>query len=140
MSDSLRPDDVIQPGDRGSIQLRKLAKDSVTLLPNLIKLLGRLLRDPRVPRRSKLVLGAALAYVASPIDLIPEMIPVIGFADDLLLVAYALNHLISVSGEELILEHWDGPRDLLEIIRSILEISSDMVPAKIRKLLTRLTG
>ncbi len=139
MSDSRRPDDIIEPGDDGRIQLQKFVLDAVGLIPNLLKLLARLIRDPRVPRRSKLVIGAALAYVVSPVDLIPEIIPIVGFADDLLLVAFAVNHLVNVAGEELVLEHWDGPRDLLEMIRSILDVASDLVPSRIRKLIGRLS-
>lgn len=139
MGESIRPDDVIAPGDQGSVQLRKLAGDLVTTLPNLVKLLSRLVRDPRVPRRSKMVVGAALAYVVSPLDLLPEFIPVVGFADDALLVAFALNHLVNVAGEEVVLEHWDGPRDLLEMIRSVLDVASDLVPVKVRRLFSRLS-
>ncbi|NIR37442.1 MAG: DUF1232 domain-containing protein, partial [Actinobacteria bacterium] len=98
MTDSLKPDEVIDPGSAGSIQLRRLARDTAFLLPNLVKLLARLVRDPRVPRRSKLVVGAAIAYVASPIDLLPEFIPIVGLADDVLLAAYAVNHLVDVAG------------------------------------------
>ena len=110
------------------------------MLPNLLKLLTRLLRDPRVPRRSKLVVGAAVAYVASPIDLVPEFIPVFGFADDVLLVAAALNHLVKVAGEEVVLEHWDGPRDLLGMVEAILDTATELVPVRIRRLVARLAG
>ena len=90
------------------------------MLPNLVKLLGRLVKDPRVPRRSKLVLLAAVGYVLSPIDILPEMIPVAGILDDLFLVAFALNHLIERAGEEIVVEHWDGPQDILAMVRSAL--------------------
>lgn len=139
MSDHLRPDDVTSPDGRG-VQLRRLARDTVRVVPNLVKLLGRLIRDPRIPRRTKLVVGLALAYVASPIDLIPEFIPVVGFADDLMIVVFAVNHLIQVAGEDVVLEHWDGPRDLLELIESVMEVASDLVPARLRRLLGRLSG
>ena len=140
MSDPLRPDEVITPSGGASAQMRKLASDAVYLLPNLIKLLGRLVRDPRVPRRSKVVIGAALAYLVSPVDLIPEFVPVIGFADDVLLVSYAVNHLITVAGEDVVLEHWDGPRDMLELVRSVLEVASDLVPPQLKRLIGRLSG
>lgn len=140
MTDSLKPDEVIDPGSAGSIQLRRLARDTAFLLPNLVKLLARLVRDPRVPRRSKLVVGAALAYVVSPIDLLPEFIPLIGLADDVLLAAYAVNHLVEVAGEDVVLEHWDGPRDLLDLVRTVLEVATDFVPARLRRLLNRLSG
>lgn len=140
MSDPLRPDEVITPSGGASAQMKKLAADAVYLLPNLIKLLGRLVRDPRVPRRSKVVIGAALAYLVSPIDLIPEFVPVVGFADDVLLVSYAVNHLITVAGEDVVLEHWDGPRDMLELVRSVLEVASDLVPPQLKRLIGRLSG
>ncbi len=140
MSDPLRPDEVITPSGGASAQVRKLAADAVHLLPNLIKLLGRLVSDPRVPRRSKVVIGVALAYLVSPVDLIPEFVPVIGFADDLLLVSYAINHLITVAGEDVVLEHWDGPRDMLELVRSVLEVTSDLVPPQLKRLIGRLSG
>ena len=140
MSDPLRPDEVITPSGGASAQMRKLAADAVYLLPNLIKLLARLVKDPRVPRRSKVVIGAALAYLVSPIDLIPEFIPVVGFADDVLLVSYAVNHLINVAGEDVVLEHWDGPRDMLELVRSVLEVTADFVPPQLKRLIGRLSG
>lgn len=140
MTDPLRPDEVITPAGGAAAQVRKLAADAVYLLPNLIKLLGRLVKDPRVPRRSKVVIGAAIAYLVSPVDLIPEFVPVIGFADDVLLASYAVNHLINVAGEEVVLEHWDGPRDMLELVRSVLEITSDFVPPQLKRLIGRLTG
>ncbi len=140
MSDPLRPDEVITPSGGASAQMRKLAADAVYLFPNLVKLLGRLVRDPRVPRRSKVVIGAALAYLVSPVDLIPEFVPVVGFADDVLLVSYAVNHLITVAGEDVVLEHWDGPRDMLELVRSVLEVASDLVPPQLKRLIGRLSG
>ena len=140
MTDPLRPDEVISPGGGPSLQIRRFARDAAFMLPNLVKLLSRLVKDPRVPRRSKLVVGGALAYLASPIDLIPEFIPALGLADDMLVVALALNHLLTVAGEEVVLEHWDGPRDLLDLVRSVLDVASDLVPAKVKKLFRGLAG
>lgn len=136
--DPLRPDEVIEPG--GRVELRRFVTDAATTIPNMAKLLWRLLRDPRVPRRTKLVVGAAVAYLVSPIDLIPEFVPVIGFADDLLLMAFAINHMVETAGEDVVLEHWDGSRDLLELVRSILEVASDFVPARLRRVIGRLSG
>lgn len=140
MTDPLRPDEVISPGGGPSLQIRRFVRDAAFLLPNLIKLLARLLKDPRIPRRSKVVVGAAMAYIASPIDLVPDLIPAVGLADDMLIIALAINHLITVAGEEVVLEHWDGPRDLLDLVRSILDVASDLVPAKIRRLFKGLSG
>ena len=134
--DTLRPDEVIEPGR--SVRLARIATDAVSTIPNLVKLLVRLARDPRVPRRTKIVLAVALGYIVSPLDVIPDFIPVAGVADDLLLLAFAVNHLVHVAGEEVVLEHWDGPRDLLELVRAVLDVASDMVPTRLRRLIARL--
>lgn len=140
MSGSLRPDEVIPPDGGSGLQLRDLARDLAFLLPNLLKLLGRLLRDPRVPRRSKLLVGALLGYLISPVDLIPDAIPVVGLVDDVLLAVYAVHHLIERAGEDVVLEHWDGPADLLEMVRSVLETAQQLVPDSIRSWVERLAG
>jgi uncharacterized membrane protein YkvA (DUF1232 family) len=136
--DPIRPDEVVPPGQ--SIQSRKLIKDSALMLPNLVKLVARLLADPRVPRRSKIALGAAAAYVLSPIDLIPEVIPVIGWADDLILLLMALDALIDRTSPEIVLEHWDGSADLLGLIEDVLSLARNIVPRKLRGLFDRLGG
>src|SRR5688572_19567713 len=110
------------------------------MLPNLLKLLGRLLKDPRVPRRSKLLLGGSLAYVMSPIDVLPDFIPVAGVMDDVFLVAFALNHLIERAGHEIVVEHWDGPQDVLGMIQSVLQTVTDVVPVRIRRMMSKLAG
>lgn len=140
MSKTVRPDEVIPPQGGATLQVKDLARDLASLLPNVIKLLTRLIRDPRVPRRSKLLVGALLAYLASPIDLVPDFIPALGMADDVLLTVYAVNHLIDKAGEEVVLEHWDGPADLLDMVRSILDSVGQLVPAPLRRWVERLSG
>jgi uncharacterized membrane protein YkvA (DUF1232 family) len=135
----LRPDDVLPP-EGGSIQTQRLIADAALLLPNLIKLVGRLLLDPRVPRRAKISLGLASAYVVSPIDLIPEVIPVIGWADDVLIVMFAIDSLIDRSGPELVDEHWDGPGDLLSLIREVVGLSRSLMPKRLTAIIDRLYG
>jgi len=112
----------------------------VLLLPNIVKLVARLLRDKRVPRRSKIALGIAAAYVASPVDLIPEVIPVIGWADDVLIMLFALDGLIDRAGPEVVQEHWDGPGDLLALIRDALGVSRSIMPRRLVQVLDRLSG
>jgi uncharacterized membrane protein YkvA (DUF1232 family) len=136
---TIRPDDVIPPGG-GSIQGRQLVKDAALMLPNLVKLVARLLRDPRVPRRSKVALGMAAAYVASPIDLVPEFIPVIGWADDVIFMLFAIDSLIQRAGPEVVEEHWDGPGDLLGMIREVLGLARSVVPRPLSRALDRLSG
>ncbi|MEX1125482.1 MAG: YkvA family protein [Acidimicrobiia bacterium] len=136
---SIRPDEVLTPFGDG-VQVRQLAKDAVLLVPNFAKLVARLLADPRVPRRSKIALGMAAAYVVSPIDLLPEFIPVLGWLDDLLILTYVLDRVIERAGPELVQEHWDGPGDLLGLIRDVLGMARNVIPRRFRVVLDRLHG
>jgi len=135
----LRPDDVLPP-EGGSLQTRRLITDAALLAPNLVRLVGRLLRDPRVPRRAKISLGIAAAYVVSPVDVIPEVVPVVGWADDVILIMFAVDSLIDRAGPELVDEHWDGPGDLLGLIREVVGLSRSVLPKGITGALDRLFG
>ena len=135
----VRPDEVLPP-DGKSLQGRQLVQDAALMLPNIIKLVARLLRDPRVPRRAKITLGLAAAYVASPIDLIPEVIPVVGWADDVLIVMFAIDSLIDRAGEEIVQELWDGPGDLLALVRDVVGLSRNLVPKRLTNIIDRLNG
>jgi uncharacterized membrane protein YkvA (DUF1232 family) len=79
----------------------------VALLPDLARLLRALVADPRTPRRAKVVAGAAVAYVASPVDLLPD-VPVIGRFDDLLVVLAAVRFVVAAAGYDLVRELWTG--------------------------------
>lgn len=135
----VRPDEILPPEGR-SIQGRQLVTDAVLMMPNIIKLVGRLLRDPRVPRRAKITLGLAAAYVVSPIDLIPEVIPVIGWADDVVIMMFAIDSLIERAGHDVVQEHWDGPGDLLGLVRDVVAISRNVVPKRLAQIIDRLSG
>lgn len=107
------------------------------MLPNLIKLVSRLLRDPRVPRRRRAFAMVVLGYVLSPVDLVPDMVPVLGQVDDLLLVVLALHHLVQGVSEDVVEEHWDGSRDVLEVLEGVLDWASTRVPWPVRRLVAR---
>ena len=68
----------------------------------------RLARDPRVPRRRRLLLLALAGYLVMPIDLIPDFIPVIGLLDDALLVVLVLRGVLRAAGPDAVREHWRG--------------------------------
>ena len=94
------------------------ARELATLVPNLARLFKDLIRDPRVPRGSKVLLVIAAAWVASPIDLIPEFIPVLGPLDDAVVAALVLRHVLRRAGREVVVEHWRGdPATLERILR-----------------------
>lgn len=140
VAEPLRPDAVIGPGGRRWPDTRNRVKEVALALPNLVKLLGRLIRDPRVPARSKALAAAALAYVASPIDLVPDLIPVLGKSDDVFVAIFALHHLIRTAGEDVVVEHWDGTLDVLEFVNNLFDVAVRFVPLRVRWTLNRLLG
>jgi uncharacterized membrane protein YkvA (DUF1232 family) len=93
------------------------ARELAALIPNLLHLFRGLIRDPRVPRGSKLLLVFAVAWIASPIDLVPEFIPVLGPLDDAVIAALVLRHVVKTAGPDVIREHWRGdPATLQRIV------------------------
>jgi uncharacterized membrane protein YkvA (DUF1232 family) len=91
-----------------------LLRDLVAFIPDLVSTVRRLRADPRVPRRAKVVLLIAAVWVASPIDLIPEFLPVIGPLDDILVVALALRYAGRAVPRELLLDAWPGSPRLIQ--------------------------
>lgn len=89
---------------------RSQARAVAGFVPDCLLLFRRLLSDPRVPRSRKLLLTGLVAYLALPIDLVPDFIPVAGQLDDAIIVVLVLRQLLRGSGPELIREHWPGPR------------------------------
>jgi hypothetical protein len=85
-------------------------------IPDCIVLIGRLLRDRRLPRRQKLLLAGAIAYLALPFDLVPDFIPVAGQLDDAIVVALAVRSLVRADGGRLVRERWPGPERSLELV------------------------
>lgn len=92
------------------------ARALATFIPDCIVLVTRLARDPRVPRRRKLLLLGLVGYLALPFDLVPDFIPVAGQLDDAVIVALVLRHFLKAGGEQLIRELWPGPQPSLELI------------------------
>jgi uncharacterized membrane protein YkvA (DUF1232 family) len=105
-------------------------------LPNLVLLLGRLLRDVRVPTAEKALFAAAIVYVISPIDLIPDVFPFIGQVDDLYVVALVLLRLVNRSDEAVVREHWAGGGDIVALADSIANIAPKFLPRRVSRLIT----
>lgn len=117
--------------------IKEMGREAVFLIPNVVKLLARITRDPRVSVRRKTFAAAALIYVVSPIDLIPDFIAGFGQLDDLVIAAIALNHLIAGAGRDVVTEHWDGSEDALDLILAATEWSAEIIPGPMRRLLPR---
>ncbi len=112
----------------------------VSALPQLVKLVVRLSRDPRIPVRVKRVAVALAVYAVFPVDLVPDFIPVVGLVDDLLAVVVALAVLIESAPEGVIAEHWDGEPEALRRILLGVGLVIDFMPKRVRWVIRRLVG
>ena len=90
--------------------------ETLRLLPDLLRLVGRLARDPAVPRGARVRLWVLLAYLAMPLDLIPDFIPVLGYADDAIIVGLVLRSVVRQAGPASVRRHWPGTEDGLRAV------------------------
>ena len=91
-----------------------ILRDLAAFIPDCVTTVRRLRKDPRVPRRAKIAIIIAGIWVASPIDLIPEFIPVIGPLDDIIVVAIALRYAGRHVPRDVILAAWPGETRLIQ--------------------------
>jgi uncharacterized membrane protein YkvA (DUF1232 family) len=96
---------VIAKPERGQL------KEALRLLPDLLRLLRRLAADPDLPRGVRVRLGLLLAYLAMPFDLIPDFIPILGYADDAIIVTAVLRSTVRRAGIDAVRRHWPGTDD-----------------------------
>ena len=96
--------------------------DAMRALPDLVGLVRRLARDPQVPRRSRVTLWLLVGYLLVPFDLVPDFIPVLGYADDAIVVALALRRVVRTAGEEAVLRNWRGSDAGLDVVRRLAGI------------------
>ena len=101
------------------MSLGTTARAIAVFLPDCAVLLKRLLADERVPRRAKVPLVLLIPYLASPIDLIPDFIPVLGQLDDAVLVALVLRRVVRVAGRDVVEELWPGSERGLRAVLSL---------------------
>lgn len=98
-------------------------RDAMRLLPDVVRLVKRLAADPDLPRGVRIRLALLLAYLALPIDLIPDFIPVLGYADDAVIVALALRSVTKTAGPAALEKHWPGTPDGLAAVRRLCRLS-----------------
>jgi uncharacterized membrane protein YkvA (DUF1232 family) len=101
-------------------------------LPDLGRLIARLVADPVLPRPAKLALGAAMLYLASPIDLVPDFIPFLGYLDDVLVAALIVDAIVTYVDRPLILKYWPGTELGLERVARAARIMSSWVPRRLK--------
>ena len=117
-------------------QLKSRMRNFLMFLPNMVMLLGRLLKDSRVPMAEKALFAAAIVYVISPLDFIPDVFPFIGQVDDLYVVALVLLRLVNRSDESVVREHWSGGGDIVALSDSIAGLAPKFLPKRVSRVLT----
>ncbi len=111
MSAAIEPRTKITRREKGELKSRM--GNSLMFLPNMVKLLGRLIKDVRVPAAEKALFLAAIVYVISPLDFIPDVFPFIGQVDDIYVVALTLLRLLNRTDAAVVRQHWSGGGDIV---------------------------
>jgi uncharacterized membrane protein YkvA (DUF1232 family) len=97
-------------------------REVLRLVPDVVRLLRRLSSDPDVPRGVRVRLVLLLGYLAMPLDLVPDVIPVIGYADDAVVVALALRSVVRAAGPEVLDRHWPGTPQGLAALKRLARV------------------
>jgi uncharacterized membrane protein YkvA (DUF1232 family) len=98
-------------------------KEALRLLPDLIRLIRRLAADPDTPRGVRVRLALLLGYLALPFDLIPDFVPVLGYADDAIIVALVLRSVTRTAGDDALAKHWPGTPEGLTALRRMCRLN-----------------
>jgi len=101
-------------------------------LPALTAMIARLVKDPTLPATAKIALLAAAVYLASPIDLVPDFIPLVGYLDDLLLAALVLDGVLNYVDRDLVLRYWPGNERSLDALARSARLLSAWVPRAVK--------
>ncbi len=100
-------------------------RDALRLLPDLVRMLRRLAADPTLPRGVRIRLWLLLGYLALPFDLVPDFIPVLGYADDAIIVAVVLRSVTRRAGSDALDRHWPGTPDGLAAVRRLAGVPAN---------------
>ena len=119
---------------------RRTLLDTIRLLPSYLRLLGGLLVDRRVALVDKALVAGAIAYIVSPLDLIPDFVPFLGQVDDVFLLMASLERLVANAGAEVVHDHWRGdPAEIHALdVRAVLGAATVFLPGGVRTKLVRL--
>jgi uncharacterized membrane protein YkvA (DUF1232 family) len=125
-----------KPTRREKSQVKSRMNNFLMFLPNMFTLLGRLLKDSRVPIAEKALFAAAVIYVIMPLDFIPDVFPFIGQVDDIYLVALTLLRLLNRTDETVVRENWSGGGDIVSLANSIAGIAPMLLPKRVTRVLS----
>jgi uncharacterized membrane protein YkvA (DUF1232 family) len=101
-------------------------------LPDIVRTIGGLAFDPVLPKAAKIALGAAVLYLISPIDLIPDFVPVLGYLDDVFVAAILVDGMLNFVNRGLVLKYWPGSPESLERIARSARVLAAWVPRRLK--------
>jgi uncharacterized membrane protein YkvA (DUF1232 family) len=107
-------------------------KSLLRALPDIGRLIARLVADPVLPRTAKIALAAAAVYLLSPLDLIPDFIPIVGYLDDLVLAAVLVDGILNYVDRPLVMKYWPGTPQSLEQLARAARLLAAWVPRRIK--------
>ena len=130
-----RDEDDVEVLERPRTGAKRTVMDTIRQLPNYVRLLFGLLSDRRVSVVDKALVAAAVVYILTPVDLIPDFIPFLGEVDDVFLLVTALQRLIVNAGRAVVLDYWMGdPADLKAMnLRQVLTAAAFFLPRRVRR-------
>lgn len=114
-----------RPGEAG-------VREALRLLPDVLRLVRRLAADRSLPRGIRVRLWALLLYLVSPVDLVPDFLPVIGYADDVVVVAWALRSVVRRAGMGAVRRHWPGTEAGLDVLLRVTRAGSSGPPSAVQ--------
>ena len=107
-------------------------KKLLRALPDLVRLMARLAADPVLPRSAKVALAAAVVYLLSPVDLIPDFVPFVGYLDDALLAAVVLDGVLNYVDRGVVLRYWPGSPQSLDKLARAARLLAILVPRRLK--------
>lgn len=105
-------------------------KDIILFIPDIIALIARIFKDSRVPKKTKVIMAVSLGYTVIPVDILPDKIPILGKIDDVAIILFALTRMVEDVPIEVLLENWQGNRELVIVLTSAVEYLANFTGAK----------
>lgn len=108
-------------------------KALIRALPDIGRLIARLVVDPSLPRAVKIALAAAAVYLLSPFDLIPDFIPIVGYLDDALLAAVVVDGVLNYVDRGIVVRYWPGTPQSLDSVARVARLLAAWVPRRLKR-------
>ena len=116
-------------------KMKSKMRELLLFVPNLLRLLFALLKDPRVSSADKAIIAGVIMYVIVPLDVIPDFIPFIGQIDDSYLLAIGFIRLLNRAEYKVIMDHWRGEVDIKELVTNISKVAEYFLPKRVKNVL-----